>query len=860
MRRIKATGCGYSLDPGRSYTCNGLPKLKSSFGTTNMDTATKTDWLSVIDNYNNVPQQIEGFIMTLTPILDMSGGSANNIEVPELDCRVNFDPFMDMPGSVLKTEAGYTSIEATQDTGFVDMFDNGPGIRPNTKYRDDVYVDVNGSTYNVFIGPAGPAFLPSFTTNGTSYIMRPGILEPMVDTTFTPISIDVNPPTFDGTNTAIAILNKWRVEADKRFRDIYNKIRPWSYDDSDVKGLAGLQNALNKEGPCDNFAITIITGTPLIRLESGGSHSSPSYSVDAGTIKINGSTVTIPAISAAVNAPFKAYLDVVGNTASIQTATHVPLSSNGHTYVYIGEVREIKNNQESASHDSLFGDGSILSLYQIIQGDCITEINTGTGGSGRGYEGPFMVSLAGSTVYLHKGDEIPATTDVVGGPTNTDIEHPQTAARDYSANIYSITDGAHSIPCDSNDQCYAGYSIITGLSYDEEPTYTFKVDEGTDASVYMLYTRSGDSWSGSYQQRPGTSAPATDMVEINGVSMEASAVRIGAVIGGTTGPGGQLVGGATVTSIDGSTDTKARATNGSKIETMVAGATASTSYDVPDRYLVPIGHVSGGAIGQIQYGDIFIDVQNIPEPEPGPGGDTTYTGPFHVIDDANSPSGFSVKGISSDHTSSDEPAAGMIYYNGADLNTVEAAYVAGSSKLTSGSVYAHIILTKNGSGNYVATLGAYNTSDSYTASEGTVYSIRLAEITGSTTAKQIHYGDIYLFGDESASGYSGPFTVTVAGGTFAITCAACGNDDDNHPIIGWYSVNGQGDTAITGPYTGAASANGYVFFHYSAEGAEINTNPSQSGPSDYVVRLARVTGGVASQLHYGNIHITGRWS
>ena len=571
MRRIKATGCGYSLDPGRSYTCNGLPKLKSSFSTTNMDTATKTDWLSVIDNYNNVPQQIEGFIMTLTPILDMSGGSANNIEVPELDCRVNFDPFMDMPGSVLKTEDGYTSIEATQDTGFVDMFDNGPGIEPNTKYRDDVYVDVNGSTYNIFIGPAGPAFLPAFTTNGTSYIMRPGILEPMVDTTFTPISIDVNPPLFDGTNTAIAILNKWRVEVDKRFRDIYNKIRPWSYDDSNVKGHLGLQDALQKDTPCDNFRIMLTQGTPLeVLTESASEHSAAKYQVGGGSILID--NVPVDVLAATVSGggvkeytpPFTVFLDVHGGTADIIQADDGVDPTPGHTYVYIGEVREVTNAAEVNSENSLFSRGSTMSIYQIIQGDCIESVNTGGNGGPGEYMGPFKVKIDGTTTYLARGttvtQELYDSINVTGKP-----EVGTVTSQDYTAYVYKIVDGANSIPSVGGIE-YAGYVIEKGIHYVKGREKTFRVDASVTATAYVVGTKTDSTWAYDYRIVEGKEKPSAD--------------------------------------ID------------------------PESQTALDQYWVPIGCVSGGSIGQIQYGDIYIDLQD----EIGPVPSYQYTGPFAIGD------------------------------------------------------------------------------------------------------------------------------------------------------------------------------------------------------------------------------------
>lgn len=132
--------------------------------------------------------------------------------------------------------------------------------------------------------------------------------------------------------------------------------------------------------------------------------------------------------------------------------------------------------------------------------------------------------------------------------------------------------------------------------------------------------------------------------------------------------------------------------------------------------------------------------------------------------------------------------------------------------------------------------------------------------------KQIQHGDIVLGSTATqpqvtGSTYSGPFTVTVDDGTATIKCDDCWYDAENEDeITGYYSINGGGSTAMPVLEGVAADTGDYVYLQFSTGDPVLSTSESTS-PGVYNVLLARVTGATsAAQLHYGNIHVDGRWS
>lgn len=393
MRRINTSGCGWAISGG-TYTCQGLPKLDIVFGTTSIVGSTVDG--TVYDQFDRLPQHIEGFRMTLSPILDM-GGTAISPEVPELACRVNFDPFDDSTGSVLNTGSDLTVNDLLKNTGFIDMYNNGPG------YKDKFYVSVSGTTYHM----VNDSDYPTYTD---SAVMEPGALEPMLDTQFGPVQIDM-PPTPDLTTDAIiyslAGLQSWRHTIDTRVSN--------TYVNASETGMANLQNAINQQGPCSQFNIeanppsgslyTTVIGAP-------GFREYPTYTITGGTVKVDG--VTLPnrvEDFTPAGAIFDAYLDVfrynniLGATITTtdSSPTNLPQSIKPATgtfdhlkFEYIGSVRSV------TTADGPISGSTAWQLYEIEQGDCIYEITIG-GGTGGGstctqeYYGAFMVDVAPGT-------------------------------------------------------------------------------------------------------------------------------------------------------------------------------------------------------------------------------------------------------------------------------------------------------------------------------------------------------------------------------------------------------------------------------------------------------------------------------
>jgi hypothetical protein len=90
-----------------------------------------------------------------------------DIEVPELSCRVDFDPFSDASGTAKN--------DPTIQGGFLDFY------QAYTLKEIDISAEVEGGTVSSYVLKT---VLPDFETD---YILQPGLLEPMVDTSFNPV-------------------------------------------------------------------------------------------------------------------------------------------------------------------------------------------------------------------------------------------------------------------------------------------------------------------------------------------------------------------------------------------------------------------------------------------------------------------------------------------------------------------------------------------------------------------------------------------------------------------------------------------------------------------------------------------------
>lgn len=383
MIRINTSGCGWSVIGG-TYSCSGLPKLDPVFQHTHLTGGTVSGYEEV-DMYDKIPQHIEGFVMTLTPIIDMSG-EPNPPEVPELACRVDFDPFSESPKCVLNTDdPKLTANLATKDQGFIDLYNQVPSYKSSFYVVRKVQVTVPGATYHMRTESDFPIY-------GNAGIMAPGVLEPMLDTMFGPVDIDM-PPTPDLTTDAIiyslAGLQSWRHTIDGRVSDTY--INAVDY------GLLGLANQANQKGTCTNFQISVngtepvtVIGTPrYFDKESGANR--PTYSISGGNINLNGTSTEIEGYADEAKPPFTAYLDVVpdGTTASIivRDTDYIDPEDRveGHTYLYIGSVRSVQEPSAFIAGSTTFR------LYDIVQGDCIEDVRTQFGDKNKEYPGPFVV-------------------------------------------------------------------------------------------------------------------------------------------------------------------------------------------------------------------------------------------------------------------------------------------------------------------------------------------------------------------------------------------------------------------------------------------------------------------------------------
>lgn len=776
MRRIRSTGCGYSLVPGKSYTCSGVAHLDDMFKTTptnifgtevirttSSEEYSNEEWIGnpdrllkgSIDNYSQLPQAFEGFVMTLTPVLDMDATNAGP-EVPELECRINFDPFAKVVGSVLNTSPEYTSDSDTRNDGFLNLYNS---VFPN--YTKTVYVEAKTkeqlqteAVADNLIYYDMPAYLSGSTvteeegigwviqpntdqeTGKTSYVSLmagPGILEPMLDTSFPPIGVDtITGPDIIGDFTMweFNTIAQWQHTVDTRLNNI--RIPSVTVDYGKVNGLINLENAKNQDGPCTNFQIQQISTNSVIQFDAlnEAELGYPEYFISGGDIVVDGETIANISGLTATGAIFDAYLDifkygqtedtlVLGATVTDRYNEYgFPVSTIPATgifqhkkFEYIGSVTRTINT------DSPVTGGTIYTLYEIEQGDCIYEVTLGGGTAAPApceqyeYEGPFKV-VAGTTsgtIALEPFDYIGADPQLYTGfVVNGDLTIP--------APIGSVDVGVYA-------DVYAKIDLNTNkVSYEmEEP------DTGTQEQ----------------QEEQEDTPPDPNIVY----------VRLARVSRGSV-----------------------------QYETVVLGG-STTGYN---------GNIKGNPVSI--YSDFCV---------------------------APTPSLFPI-----------------------DLNK-DVPFVTG------GTVYEVIGGTLTG--NY----GVAPSGGTYAA---TVYATQEFDIL------QIQHGDIVLCGNTVTptpvvgSAYSGPFTVTVTDGTATITCDDCPEYGDEPEITGYYSINGGVATAMPVLDGVAVDAGDYVYLQFSTGAPVLSTTPSTS-PAVYNVLLARVTGATsAAQLHYGNIHVDGRWT
>lgn len=276
MIRIKPRRCGYGGEKG--YTCQRLPQLQ--------------DWMfneeipfiaQMKAEFNKLPLRVKGMVYTEETI-DMGWSEFGpHPEVPELTCRSNTDPASDMTdvsvwgATGIPVEVGNATAYPVYggSSGWLDLFNSGYEITGGTQYfyhnvsgtaaaTSDVYIKVTGvdhEYHDIYL----VGNIPTFKNGEQEMEMGPGLLEPMLDTDFAPVGIDTIPAWEAGLDADIftnIVLNAWKGVIDDRIQNIYARLNTLPAYDTDQK-LRDLTAAENKDSECDNFQISLESGSPV---------------------------------------------------------------------------------------------------------------------------------------------------------------------------------------------------------------------------------------------------------------------------------------------------------------------------------------------------------------------------------------------------------------------------------------------------------------------------------------------------------------------------------------------------------------------------------------------------------------------
>ena len=708
MRRIAANRCGYN-----GYTCTPLGKLQPIFAHTGMVwdgiPEHRTPTLEQLDNYKNIPAKIEGFLMTLPQIPDMSQVT---LEVPELSCRVDFDPLSDAPGA--------TKNDPSTVGGFLDNY--------NVYKNGGTYVsaEVEGATATAEYVLKDT--LPEFEA---PYILQPGLLEPMVDTSFDPVPIDqitAMEANNNGVLLSIGMLQNWRTIVDGRINDLYQKVRT-TYGEYDAAGLKDMLNQQNKKSPCPNFQITRTRGLSVIE---AGSPNRPIYEIAGGTVYVEGSTVEVGAYGSTVAGVFAAYLTITEHSDDIEVpytgTVSVVTAPQEATEEQLQVLPDIPPNTETSFNFLIGGvrlvpaisqaeaGGTRYKLYELVAEDCLNsiELTGGTGGGGTTvtweYNGPFHV-VKGTTagyVYLDPFDELGTSPWLYTGQiVNGDLTFNAPAG---NVQIKGATEVATSVTRD----VYAKIDLSTRhTEYTLDPPIEQSSDIQTqDPNVVFVrlarVTVGGLKYENvvlqTYGQRlrdpavqPGTPATLSTSFVVD-PHPSLVTIPIGTAVPFFAAGNIYEVEGGTLTGYYGEP---------------VAGSTASaTVYATQYQEII-----------QIQYGDIVLS-------GPTNTGDI-YDGPFHVIPDGED--GFTFDCIEKD-SHGNCVSIGDIVFNGSTICPVEPKEIDIGEDAK--YVYAHVT---------AGTDGVVFDTNATIAGTPPAYTVRLARLSG-TTASQWHHGDIYVDG------------------------------------------------------------------------------------------------------------------
>ena len=365
MIRIKPDKCGYTR-----FTCSGIPKMPLFTPTANPDRD------NLYAEFDKLPLKVKGMVFVADTI-DMNWTDALPVEVPELTCRSDLDPFSDsidvsahpdyIPAEISGTTVNYPVYGGT--TGFIDLFHK-------SDYASKVYFTVGENTYGNI---AAVNTLPTFDS---TQILEPGWLEPMLDTDFKPINIDTITNVeaiIDGLDYSFINLNNWKLSIDDRIKNASSFFSTHVEVDTNLRDLKAAEYT---ESECDNFRIVLTSGSAVKGgSDSATNHSSNTapdstiavggrigsetitdvwttvingstiwhwttedgpntYSISGGSVKYGDKTITVGGVSG-VYAPFYAYLSITENTSVPYTnvdAQDVPAGSGPDGKIQDGDV------------------------------------------------------------------------------------------------------------------------------------------------------------------------------------------------------------------------------------------------------------------------------------------------------------------------------------------------------------------------------------------------------------------------------------------------------------------------------------------------------------------------------------------
>lgn len=348
MIRIKPNRCGYT-----GYTCTGIDTLKEPFRYGKMVCDTEMNRTSfpgiawdadtpdsskyhMIDNYKNLPTQLKGFMMTISQLIDMDVA----LSYPEKECRTNVDPFRVIGGV----------------DGFLNLF---------AKYSDRVTGRTEGSSYvhldsSLLCFNTDPGTTTEEETSGEELTFEPGIIEPMLDTEFSPVGIELSTgldASLDGIMIAIAMLTKWRTVVDGKLNDIYTRL-------GHITGIRNMLISMQMESICREFKIELTSGDPI---QWSGSKRAPKYKITEGSVYVNGKPIKIPGVSN-IEGAFYRYMNfkITYDNKNVPTVTaSIGSQKEGDFSLGLGGVKLSSKSQSGVP---------TYKVYQIVQERCMFSI------------------------------------------------------------------------------------------------------------------------------------------------------------------------------------------------------------------------------------------------------------------------------------------------------------------------------------------------------------------------------------------------------------------------------------------------------------------------------------------------------